>query len=171
MIDTSRAAFVERRNGHAVIEPIDNQTPVDLIEPEFESSSMDRAAILGAVLRWCFKVKQKRSAFNRFAVLCYVLKPEIFSGASQAGAAKQLGITRSGVSKIVVLIQDELKIFSRSSRSPQVRERYLARAYAVHRRRKKSLPLRTEGQGIESLSTADATPIPLPVSTTAGGQP
>jgi hypothetical protein len=96
------------------ITPDPNQPhPLELIEPEEDSSDAELVEKLTQILDWFLPQKphlskKLRAGYTKFVAAAWLLRPDLFGGVSQIEVAKQLGISSAAISKYAVRISKEL---------------------------------------------------------------
>ena len=86
----------------------------DAIEPK---PDLDQLAtdVVGAVLSFVFAFvfagrSTGKTAFRRFAALCYIVRPDLIGDRTQADLGHELKVSKSEIAKQVKLVRDELGI-------------------------------------------------------------
>ena len=95
---------------------------LDGVHPD-EFKSREVAVALAELIRKLVRPRDAHSSAVRFIALVHHLSPDIISQ-SLTASAKQLGITRAGLSKTGINILEEFRIPSRYHKSSQARESY-----------------------------------------------
>jgi hypothetical protein len=106
-------------HGQGVEEMVDR---LDGVHPD-DSKPREVAVALAELIRKLTRPRDAHASALRFIALVHHLSPDIISQ-SLTASAKQLGITRAGLSKTGINILEEFRIPSRYHKSKQARESY-----------------------------------------------
>ena len=102
----------------------------------------DLADSLAWVLRYCWtgqanRMRDARAAFRRFVAISMTVRPDLFPDVSYEKMARQLRLTKGGLSYLSLDFSDKAGLHFRRSRRESVREKFAEAQRKAWKRRRK----------------------------------